>query len=177
VNALKYPVLPSIMPLIPPHPDERDCRGFADWHYRAYLELDAVEASPGEGRRLIRRRLPMWGLTHLLDDVVLIATELLTNSMAATREHGWAGNATPVRLWLLGNDTSAAVRVWDGVPLPPAPPAGRDDELTGVLPEWMPDTMSESGRGIGIVACLSAEADFYFQPAPFWGKITRATIS
>jgi hypothetical protein len=163
--------LPSTISVIPPHPGDQDCRWLSDWHYRSYLELDAVGSSPGEARRLIRKRLPWWGLDHLLDSAELVATELLTNSVAATREFAWEGGMPPVRLWLLGNDSAVGVLVWDGVLLAPVPcRPGPDDEL-------MPDPLSERGRGLGIVAKLSAQADCYFPPAPFWGKITRALIS
>jgi anti-sigma regulatory factor (Ser/Thr protein kinase) len=157
--------------VIPPHPDEPDSRWLSDWHYRSYLELDAVESSPGEARRLIRKRLPRWGLDHLLDSVELVVTELLTNSVAATRKLAWEGGLPPVRLWLLGGDSAVCVLVWDGVMLAPVPrPAGPDDET-------MPDPLATDGRGLGIVAKLSAQADCYFPPVPFWGKVSRALIS
>jgi len=163
--------LPSTISVIPPHPGEPDSRWLADWHYRGYLELDAAESSPGAARRLIRRRLPCWGLDHLLDSAELVATELITNSVAATREFAWEGNMPPVRLWLLGSDRAVGVLVWDGVMLAPVPfRPGSPEEL-------MPDALAESGRGLGIVAHLSAQADCYIPPAPFWGKITRALIS
>jgi hypothetical protein len=163
VHTIIASALPSTIPVIPPHPADQDCRWLSDWHYRSYLELDAVESSPGEARRLIRRRLPWWGLGHLLDSVELVATELLTNSVAATREFAWPGGIPPVRLWLLGNDCAVGVLVWDGVLLAPVP--------------CQPDPLAESGRGLGIVAKLSTQADCYFPPSPFWGKITRALIS
>jgi len=158
------------MSVIPPHPDEPDCQWLSDWHYRSYLELDAVETSPGAARGLIRRRLPRWGLGHLLDSVELVATELLTNSIAATREFAWDSGLPPVRLWLLGSDSAVGVLVWDGVMLAPVPGSpGPDGDL-------MPDPLAENGRGLGIVALLSEEADCYFPPRPFWGKITLALI-
>jgi anti-sigma regulatory factor (Ser/Thr protein kinase) len=163
--------LPSTISVIPPHPSEPDCRWLSGWHYRSYLELDAVESSPGEARRLIRERLPRWGLEHLLDSVELVATELLTNSVAATRKFAWEGSMPPVRLWLLGDDSAVGVAVWDGVMLAPVPcQPGPDDDL-------MPDPLTENGRGLGIVAKLSEQADCYFPPAPFWGKVSRAFIS
>jgi anti-sigma regulatory factor (Ser/Thr protein kinase) len=162
---------PSTISVIPPHPSEPDCRWLSDWHYRSYLELDAVASSPGEARRLIRKRLPRWGLEHLLDSVELVGTELLTNSVAATRKFAWEGHVPPVRLWLLGRDSAVGVLVWDGVMLAPVPcRPGPDDDL-------MPDPLTENGRGLGIVAKLSEQADCYFPPAPFWGKVSRALIS
>jgi len=161
---------PSTISVIPPHPDERDCRWLADCYYRSYLELDAAESSPGEARRLIRGRLPRWGLDHLLDSVELVATELLTNSVAATRKFSWDGGIPPVRFWLLGSDHAVGVLVWDGVLLRPVPCQSGPGDLL------MADPMAESGRGLGIVAMLSGQADCYFPAAPFWGKITRAVI-
>jgi len=161
---------PPTISVIPPHPDEQDCQWLSDWHYRSYLELDAVESSPGEARRLIRGRLPRWGLDQLLDSAELVATELLTNSVAATREFSWDGRMPPVRFWLLGADAAVGVLVWDGVPLWPVP--GQPGSGDGL----MPDLMAESGRGLGIVAMLSERADCYFPAAPFWGKIMRALI-
>lgn len=161
---------PSTISVIPPHPQERDCHWLSDWCYRSYLELDAVASSPGEARRLIRSRLPGWGLERLLDSAELVATELLTNAVAATREFSWDGGMPPVRLWLLGSDCAVGVLVWDGVPRGPVP--GPPDPG----PDLMPDPMAESGRGLGLVAMLSAQADCYFPPAPFWGKVMRALI-
>src|ERR1700743_500362 len=140
----------STVSVIPPHPREPDCRWLSDWYYRSYLELDPVESSPGEARRLIRKRLPCWGLDHLLDSVELVATELLTNSVAATREFAWEGGMPPVRLWLLGSDCAVGVLVWDGVMLSPVPfRPGPPDEL-------MPGPLAESGRALGMGRALSA---------------------
>jgi hypothetical protein len=163
--------LPVTISVIPPHPSEPDCQWLSDWHYRGYLELDAVESSPSEARRLIRACLPRWGLDHLLDSVELVATELLTNSVAATRTFSWEGGMPPVRLWLLGSAWAVGVLVWDGVMLAPVAFRSGPDGVP------MPDAAAESGRGLGIVACLSAQADCYIPPAPFWGKVTRALIS
>jgi hypothetical protein len=157
------PALPqSIIAAIPPPPPGASGRRLAAWDYRAFLELDSLDGSPGEARKLIRKRLAWWGLIDLLDDTELIATELLTNSIAATRKIGWTGNIPPVRFWLLGGDKGTAVIVWDAVP---------DEPVRRV-----PGRHDESGRGIGIIEELSSEWDFYFPPHPYWGKVTRAFI-
>jgi hypothetical protein len=63
------------------------------------------------------------------------------------------------------------VVVWDGVLLAPVGcQPSPDDDL-------MPDPLADSGRGLGIVAKLSAQADCYFPAVPFWGKVSRALIS
>jgi hypothetical protein len=162
VNAIIPSTLVPI-PVVPPHPGEPDSRWLSGWYYRDFLELGAVQTAPRTARGVIRERLPWWGLGHLQYTAELVATEMITNSVAATRELAWEGAVPPVRIWLLGGDIAAAVLVWDGVPTAPARrEAGRDDE---------------SGRGLGIVAALSQESDWYFPPAPFWGKVSRAFIS
>ena len=151
------------VPVVPPHPDEPDCRWLSDWYYRDFLELGALDTAPRTARGVIRERLPWWGLGHLQDTAELVATEMITNSVAATRESAWDGRVPPVRVWLLGGDAGVAVLVWDGVPRMPVPrEAGLDDE---------------DGRGLGIVAALSREWDCYFPVAPFRGKVSRAFIS
>ena len=155
------PVL-TVIPVIPPDPALPDGRWLADWENRDFLELGAYDTAPGAVRGVIRERLPPWGLDHLRDAVELVATELVTNSVAATRESSWEGSAPPVRVWLLGSSASAAVLVWDGVPREPV--------------RGEPGLDDENGRGLGLVDALSAEWDFYLPPFPFWGKVTRAFI-
>ena len=102
------------------------------------------------------------GLGHLIEIVELVATEMITSSIGATREFIRDPRLPPVRVWLLGSDASVAVLVWDGVRQAPVPrPAGPDDE---------------SGRGLSIVDALSSQWDFYFPDLPFTGKVTRAFI-
>ena len=150
------------MPVIPPHP-QGDSRWLAGWERRDFLELGAQVTAPGAARGVIRERLGAWGLDGLTDAVELVATELITNSVAATRDFAWDGGEPPVRMWLLGGPASVAVFVWDGVPGTPLPRAAGD--------------LDESGRGLGIVAALSRHWDFYFPPFPFGGKVTWAFIT
>ena len=158
------PVLP-VVPVIPPHPERPDSRWLADWENRDFLELGACDTAPGTVRGLVRERLPLWGLDYLRDAVELVATELVTNSVGATRESVWEGSAPPVRVWLLGSaiaGAGAVVLVWDGVPREPV--------------RGEPGLDDESGRGLTLVDALSAKWDYYFPPCPFWGKVTRAFI-
>ncbi len=68
----------------------------------------------------------------------------------------------PVRLWLRGGLLGVAILVWDAVVAAPVPrTAGEDDE---------------SGRGLGIVADLSAACGFYHAAEP-GGKVTWAAIT
>lgn len=151
------------IPVIPPPPAAPDSGWLAAWDRRDFLELGAVPTAPRVARGVIRERLPCWNLGHVQDTLELVATELITNSVATTRNRTWDGAMPPVRVWLLGGDLGAAVLVWDRVPIGPVPAQAADDD--------------ESGRGLSIVQQLSARWDFYFPPFPFCGKVTWAFIS
>jgi hypothetical protein len=74
----------------------------------------------------------------------------------------WAQGLPPVRLWVLGDASRVLVLVRDAVPvMPEARAAG----------EW-----DESGRGLLIVAELSAGWGCYPAPEHYGGKVTWAII-
>jgi hypothetical protein len=161
VNAALPRTLEPI-PLVPPNPERRDGGWLAGWERRDFLELGAHDTAPATARGVLRERLPLWGLRHLVEPAELVATELITNSCHATRQYVQGPRLPPVRVWLLGTDAAVAVLVWDDVPHPPVP---GEAEL-----------MDESGRGLSIVAALSAGWGFWFPAAPFTGKVTMAVI-
>jgi hypothetical protein len=168
VNPGSPPALTPI-PVIPPQPAApgrdilRSLSWLADWYRRDFLELGAVDNSPRTARGVIRERLPLWGLGHLTEVAELVATEMITNSVGATRKFTRDPRLPPVRVWLLGGETSVAILVWDGVRRAPVPrTAGPGDER---------------GRGLSIIDALSSQWDFYFPDPPFTGKVTRAFIS
>jgi hypothetical protein len=111
---------------------------------------------------MVREQLPLRGLGHLVDVVEIVASELVANSVAATRNARWEEMLPPVRVWLLGGASGVAIPVWDGVP---RLPVKRDA-----------DPSDESGRGLQIVEALSARWGSYFPSHPFGGKITWAFI-
>lgn len=165
MNPGSPPALTPI-PVIPPHPAAPGSDSFswlADWYRRDFLELGAVDNSPRTARGVIRERLPPWGLGHLVQVAELVATEMITNSIGATREFTMEPRLPPVRVWLLGSDASVAVLVWDGVRHAPVPRAAGPGD--------------ESGRGLSIIDALSSQWDYYFPSLPFTGKVTRAFIS
>jgi hypothetical protein len=160
------PLALTSIPLIPPVPaaSERDSFGWlADWYRRDFLELGALDSSPRTARGVIRERLPLWGLGHLIEVVELVSTEMITNSVDATRENASEPRLPPVRWWLLGSDTSVAVLVWDDVRKAPAPRTAGPEE--------------ESGRGLTLVAAFCRKWGYYFPDLPFTGKVTCAFIS
>ena len=54
----------------------------AQWPLASYLQLGALPTAVGCGRDHVRHILTEWGLTALIDDAVLITSELLTNAHA-----------------------------------------------------------------------------------------------
>ncbi|MDF5751898.1 ATP-binding protein [Spongiactinospora sp. TRM90649] len=89
---------------------------------------DRLEAI-GEARRFVRQALARWRLADITDDVALIVTELITNSLAYGKE--------PIRLTLRAD--GRAVR-------------GEVSDHGSALPTLMPaDLYNEHGRGLILV--------------------------
>jgi anti-sigma regulatory factor (Ser/Thr protein kinase) len=85
--------------------------GTADpWPRVSLLELGALPTAVGCGREHTRLVLWEWGLGHLTDDAVLIASELLTNALRASQA---LGNSTPIALRLLASDEQLIIEAWD----------------------------------------------------------------
>jgi hypothetical protein len=128
---------------------------------RSALELGAYETAPRTARGHIARVLEEWSLAEFRDVTALIASELITNSLRQFARYSWEV-PPPVRLWLRGGPPGVAILVWDPIVAAPVPRvAGVDDE---------------SGRGLAIVAELSAACGFYHAADP-GGKVTWATIT
>lgn len=80
-----------------------------------------------------------WGLRDLAEDAALIVSELMTNAADASAV---LPDRTPVTLRLLASDRSLLIEVWDQSPLDLEPREA--------------DADSECGRGLTVVAALSA---------------------
>jgi hypothetical protein len=133
------------------------------WARRSFLELGSYPTAPGSARGHAANVLREWRLAHLIDPAEMIVSELVTNSVLATEATHWPVRLPPVRLWLLGDDTSVLVRVWDALPYTPRPQEAQPDD--------------ESGRGLAIVASLSAKWGHDYPPRETGGKITWALIT
>lgn len=150
-------------PVIPPHPSSSDDRWLASFPQRSFLELGAYDNAPGSARGHARNVLAEWRLAAFEEKVTLIVSELVTNSVGATRKVVWQAGLPPVRLWLLAGPDGVLVVVWDAVAaMPPQP------RLAGEL--------AEAGRGLWMVMELSARCDCYLPSAPPGGKVTRALV-
>ena len=130
-----------------------------------FLTLAAVPAAVGRSRELVRLGLDRWGLASLAADAEMMVSELATNAIQATGrtdadatrdDVGDDAAAFHVRLLLF--EASIVIEVWDADPAPPAPQHGTGEE--------------EGGRGLMIVAALSAKWDWF--PAPQGGKVVWA---
>ena len=96
-----------------------------------------------------------WALDGLAETAELLVSELATNAVQAmARQEGH----TAVRLQLFGDNTRVRIEVWDADPGPPAP---RDPGEDGI-----PDVEGEGGRGLFLVAALSACWDWSLTQEP-----------
>ena len=132
------------------------------WRRHDYLELGALPTAPGSARGHAANVLREWRLRELIEATEMVVSELVSNSVLATRAISWAARRPPVRLWLLSDSASILLHVWDAIPEPPVRcEAGPDDE---------------GGRGLAIVSALSAAWDYY-PDAEQGGKVTWALIT
>jgi anti-sigma regulatory factor (Ser/Thr protein kinase) len=124
---------------------------------QSYLELGAYPSAVPCARLHARNVLYEWGVRSIADPVELIVSELVTNAVNAANGYQ---TAPYVRLRLRMGTDHVLVQVWDGNPQ---------------LPQQQPhDLDAESGRGLEIVAGLSAR--WGAQPQPFGGKIVWAMV-
>lgn len=102
----------------------------------------ADEHAPAGARRHVRARLAQWGCPQLSDTAELVASELITNASQATK-----GNEVGLELVL----TARSLMVMAIDDSPDIPAAGDAD-----------DPFAESGRGLALVAALSARTGYFF---------------
>ncbi len=129
------------------------------WLLRSSLELGALPTAVPCARLHARQLVWEWGLDGLAETAELLVSELATNAvqaMARQEDH------TTVRLQLFGDNTRVRIEVWDADPRPPAPRNPGEDGI--------PDLEAEGGRGLFLVAALSACWDWYLTQEPA-GKV------
>lgn len=124
------------------------------WPLTSYLELGALPTAVPSARLHARLIMREWGLDELAETVELIVSELVTNSVHASkgligsRYNGrWRPGRPPVRLWVQSDGSRALVRVWDS--------SDRVPVRQNVDPE------AECGRGLLLVETLSEECGTY----------------
>ncbi|MFJ6824854.1 ATP-binding protein [Streptomyces niveus] len=101
------------------------------------LVLVALSEAVGRAREFAAEALRSWGVVDALDDVVLVASELVTNAVRATGQK--AGHRVAVQLRVAGR--SLYIEVWDNVP--------------GVPEVKHLEADAEGGRGLQLVEALT----------------------
>jgi len=119
------------------------------WPLRSYLELGALPTAVPCARLHARHLLWEWGLNGLAADTELLVSELVTNAVKATAERQQAA----ILLRLSSDSARVLIEVWDADPHPPVP-----EELGH---DGTPDPQEEGGRGLFLVAALSARWNWY----------------
>jgi anti-sigma regulatory factor (Ser/Thr protein kinase) len=111
----------------------------ADWEYA--LRIPHSPLGPGIVRAHVRAVLTRYGVHDIvLDNAELVASELVTNSLACTRD--------PVAVRLVRADARLRLSVWDSSPSLPRDSPG-------------PDLDAESGRGLWLLRACADEWGHY----------------
>jgi hypothetical protein len=111
------------------------------------LDLAAVVAAISCSRHFVRVTLTKWGAAHVLDDALLVATDLVINAVQATGiiepDPRWGDLESPalLRVRLIGLDASVIIEVCDVSPEEPRVTAASPDD--------------ERGHGLAIVRHLA----------------------
>jgi len=129
------------------------------WPLRSYLELGALPTAVPCARLHARHLVWEWGLNGLAESTELLVSELVTNAVKATA--GQEDQAA-VCLRLSSDNARVLIEVWDADPQPPTPKDLGEDGT--------PDPQEEGGRGLFLVATLSARWDWYLTREPT-GKV------
>ena len=125
---------------------------------RAFLDLGALLTAPGCARAWTREILWEWGLADLADTIEIVVSEMVTNSVNASRALG----RPVIRLILTLDRGELAVLVRDDHP--------------GAPQTRHPGADEESGRGLLLAEALSDRFGWYpLEQGP--GKVTWAVLA
>lgn len=130
------------------------------------VTLAATPAAVRCSRQLVALTLNRWGLAGLVEDAALVMSELVTNSVRATRltdgGPGWdgPGGVAVIQVRVLLYQTGIIVEVWDRDPSVPIRHDAAPDE--------------EGGRGLAIVAALCRQ--WACAPLSCGGKVVWAEL-
>jgi anti-sigma regulatory factor (Ser/Thr protein kinase) len=159
------PALPAVRRQAKPLPYFTSDPGDPDRAW-ARLRLAALPSAVGTARRFAGAQLCHWGMETLADNVLVVTSELVTNSItevgSVTVPDGYAAlyaNTPPVIVFQLRlTDRRLLCEVWDPSLNPPVPGQAGD--------------FDETGRGLGLVASLADHWASY--PSPAGGKAVIA---
>jgi len=129
-----------------------------EWPLHSYLELGAFPSAVPCVRLHTRQVLWEWGLSEVSETVELLASELVTNAVKATR---FMEDSFVLRFWLLSDRARVMVAVWDANPQQPIRMATSED--------------ADNGRGLLLVEALSKQWDWHVAP-DLGGKVVWALV-
>ncbi|WP_460363393.1 ATP-binding protein [Actinocorallia lasiicapitis] len=116
------------------------------------MNVLASPAAAGMIRTLMRGRIAAWNLSQREDDLLLVASELLTNACEACP-------GAQLRMRFGRNTTGAIIAVWD--PSPEVPKLQQTTSLTCEDIDISPQTWDNGGGwGLHITQALSADCGF-----------------
>jgi anti-sigma regulatory factor (Ser/Thr protein kinase) len=130
-----------------------------------HLVLAALPTAPSCARLHTKQMLWEWGLTDLSEVGELVVSELVTNAVQITAEHGLL---TPVRLWLSNYRQRLLIEIWDADPQPPV--------LKALDDYGFPPRGDEGGRGLFLVDSLSERFGWY-PDRGLGGKVVWAVVT
>jgi anti-sigma regulatory factor (Ser/Thr protein kinase) len=135
----------------------------ASWLVRTNLELGAYASAVPCARGHVRSVAVEWGLRDLADTAELLASELVTNAIDASQHLG-TSEPPVVRLWLVSDQVSLVIHVWDACKEIPVRKDADADDL--------------SGRGLMIIDTLSADWGSYHeaQGKVVWAMVSKAAL-
>jgi anti-sigma regulatory factor (Ser/Thr protein kinase) len=125
--------------------------------------LAALPTAPACARGHVRAVAGEWGLPNLADTAELVASEVVTNAVQASerlRLRTDLAIVPVIRLWLVSDQISMVIRVWDG-----------NDEMP-VRRDADPD--DAGGRGLMIIDSLAKEWGAYRKAD---GKVVWVMVS
>ena len=135
-----------------------------DWPMVSTLPpLAALPTAPACARGHVRAVASEWGLPDLADTAELVASELVTNAVHASerlRLRTDLAIVPVIRLWLVSDQISMVIRVWDG-----------NDEMP-VRRDADPEDIG--GRGLMIINSLAKDWGAYRKAD---GKVVWAMLS
>jgi anti-sigma regulatory factor (Ser/Thr protein kinase) len=133
------------------------------WPLQTHLSLGALPSAVSCARGHVRSVALEWGLQDLADTAELLASELTTNAVRASerlRVRVDLAMVPVVRLWLVSDQISIVIHVWDG-----------SDEMP-VRQNASLDR--EGGRGLMLVESLGSDWGAYRKAA---GKVVWVQIN
>lgn len=144
---------------IPPSQPGRSARG--DWPLHNYLEYGPLPDSVPTARARTKVVLREWGptQTELVNDTLLVISELVGNAVTASRA---LGHMPPVRVWLQSDWARILVMVGDESPRPPA--------------RLAPTLDAEHGRGLLTVEGVSSRWGWYPATSDGLAKVVWAEL-